>query len=329
MDLVDDRCVVQRNAILHALVREADVFLTNLRESTKPKLGIDYETLRQVNPKLIHANVNGFGPKGPMSDVGGFDPMGQAVSGMMRVTGADEPVVVQMYLLDQMTAITASHAILSALVMRDRKGIGQELHVSLYGSATWLMHANLLTSSILKQNIKPKWDRNTAPPLRNNFKCQDGKWIMGTNHPDHKYWPVFCEAVGQKQLENDPRFATTPLRRANMVELTALLDKVFVTRPQKEWLQILCDAGLLYAPVQEMEDVLQDPQALVNGYVVDYDHPSMGKVRIPGYPVNFSTHAAGPHAPAPELGEHSMAVLAGLGYTSQDIERLKAQNVVR
>ncbi|AYH43531.1 CoA transferase [Azoarcus sp. DN11] len=316
-------------AILHALVKEADIFVTNLRQSTKPKIGIDYASLAKVNPKLIYANVSGFGPVGPMSDVGGFDPLGQAISGMSFMTGAEEPTLLQTIILDQLTAIAASHAILTALVTRERQGIGQEVQVSLYGTATWLLHANLLCSSLLKQTAQVRWDRSRNPPLRNMFKCQDGKWIMGANHPEHKYWPTFCEAVGEKELAVDPRFATPELRKANMPELIARLDGLFAKKPQKEWLEILLAAGLLFAPIQQLADVVDDPQALTNGYMVDFEHRALGKIRVPGYPIRFSAHEVGTHGPAPELGEHTDSVLAALGYTERDIGRLRDEKVIR
>jgi crotonobetainyl-CoA:carnitine CoA-transferase CaiB-like acyl-CoA transferase len=324
-----DTATKEGKVILHELVKSADIFVTNLRQSSKPKLGIDYQSLAKINPKIIHLNVSGFGPKGAMSNDGGFDPMGQAVSGMMFMTGADEPILLQTIVLDQLTAITASHAALTGLFFRERHNIGQEIHVSLYGSAVWMLHANLLTTSMLKQNIQVKWDRLNNPALRNSFKCKDGKWIMGTNHPDSKYWPTFCGTIGQSQLINDPRFATSEQRKANNPELIALLDEVLQTKDRVEWLQLFQKHGLLFAPVQELEEVLEDPQALVNGYVVDYDHPSLGTIRIPGYPASFSANTAGIHGPAPDLGQHTAPILMKLGYTNAAVEQLKAANVVR
>ena len=315
--------------ILHSLVRDADVFLTNLRKSSKPRFGFEYSELSKVNPEIIHVNINGFGPNGSMSDVGGFDPMGQAISGMMYITGSDEPVLLQTIILDQMTAITASHAMLTALLYRERYGIGQEVHVSLYGSAIWMMHANLLTTSVLKQNIQVKWDRAKNPALRNSYKCRDGKWIMGTNHPDSKYWPAFCQAIEKEELIGDPSFASAEMRLSNMAELVSLLDEIMATKDRAEWLSILQAAGLLFAPVQELSDVLDDPQALINGYIIDYDHPLLGKIRIPGYPASFSANVVGPHSPAPELGEHTTSVLAELGYSQLTLEELQAANIIK
>jgi len=315
--------------ILHRLVETADFFITNLRTTSKPKIGIDYKTLSKINPKIIHVNINGFGANGPMKDTGAFDPMGQAVSGMLYLTGSDEPTLLQQLVLDQMTAITASHVMLTALVARDRQGVGQEVHVSLYSSALWLMHANLLASSVLKENIKFKWERMKNPALRSNFKCGDGKWIMSANHPEYKYWPIFCEAIGRTDLVTDPRFETPELRHANLVELMGLLDVVMLTKPRKEWLDIFRKHGLNFAPVNEMIDVVEDPQALENNYLVDFNHPALGTLRIPGYPASFSANTVGTHSAAPELGQHNDAVLSELGYASGDIDKLRQSKVIK
>jgi crotonobetainyl-CoA:carnitine CoA-transferase CaiB-like acyl-CoA transferase len=324
-----DIATEQGQAILHALIQRADVFITNLRQSTRPKLGIDYPSVSKVNPRIVYANVSGFGPEGPMRDTGGFDPLGQAISGMAFLACREEPKVLQTIILDQLTAIAASHAIVTALLVRERQGIAQEVEVSLYGTAIWLLHANLVGTSLAKQNTQVTWDRRNNPPLRNMFKCRDGKWIMGANHPEHKLWPQFCQAIGREELATDPRFATTELRKTNMPTLICVLDEIFVTRTQQEWLETLLSAGLLIAPIQELPDVLQHPQALINGYVVDYEHRALGKIRIPGYPVKFSANKAGTHGPAPGLGEHTREVLAELGYLDRDIEQLTTAKVIR
>lgn len=316
-------------AILHRLIESADVFVTNLRAATKPKAGIDYASLSKINPNIIHVNVSGFGPEGPMKDVGGFDPMGQAISGMIFLTGQENPVLLQELILDQMTAITASHAILTALLSRERQGRGQEVHLSLYGSALWLMNANVFATSVLQKNVQVRWERLKNPALRNNFKCQDGKWIMSANHPEHKYWPIFCVAVGRPDLMDDPRFLTPALRRINIGELILLLDAVFAARSRQEWLGILLQAGLNFTPMNDLTDVIDDPQALINGYITDYDHPSLGLIRMPGYPISFGGNIAGAHSAAPGLGEHTASVLAEMGYDSAEISRLVQENIIR
>ncbi len=315
--------------IFHQLVQSADVFLTNLRNSTKPRLGLDYKTLSQVNPQLIHASVSGFGLNGPMRDVGAFDPMGQAISGMVFLTGPDEPVLLQSVVLDQMTSIAASHAIITALFYRERHGIGQEVHVSLYSSALWLTHANLLATGIMKTSPVVPWDRSKNSPLRNCFKCKDGKWIMGTNHPEDKFWPKFCKLTGNPGLIDDPRYADTETRGENAAELVALYDKIFIKRTRDEWLDLFRKNGFMYAPVQQLEEVLNDPQAIENGYVSDFDHPVLGSIKIPGFPVFFSATHAGTKTPSPKLGEHTDQVLGEMGYTDQELKRLRENRVIK
>jgi crotonobetainyl-CoA:carnitine CoA-transferase CaiB-like acyl-CoA transferase len=151
------------------LVKDADVFLTNLRKSTKESLGIDYATMARINPRIIHANVSGFGPEGPLSDLGAYDPMGQAQSGMMFATGKEEPALINLGVLDQATAIAASHAILTALFVRERHGVGQEVHVSLYSTGLWLLYSNIVMMGGLSVDPNDGWNRSLNSPLRNRF----------------------------------------------------------------------------------------------------------------------------------------------------------------
>jgi crotonobetainyl-CoA:carnitine CoA-transferase CaiB-like acyl-CoA transferase len=250
--------------ILFQLVKEADVFLTNLRKSTKLKLGIDYASLAKINPEIIHANVSGYGPEGPVSDQGAYDPMGQARSGMMFATGVKEPMLVNLAVLDQATAIAASHAILTALFFRERRGIGQEVHLSLFSTGLWLMYINMMVIGSLSIDPTADWDRFQNSPLRNRFCCKDGKWLIGAHHPEKKYWPGFCEATGQSALLKDPRFKDDADRRGNCRELIELFDEVFATKRRDEWLEILGAKGLMFCAVQDLREVFEDPQALIN-----------------------------------------------------------------
>jgi crotonobetainyl-CoA:carnitine CoA-transferase CaiB-like acyl-CoA transferase len=315
--------------VFHRLVRASDVFLTNLRKSTKAKMGLDYQTLSRVNPRIIHANVSGYGPEGPMNDMGAFDPLGLARSGMMFVTGNTKPTLMHVGLLDQAAAITASHAILTALFVRERRGTGQEVHVSLFGTGQWLMYPNLMISNLLSIDPTVSGDRTDHSPLRNLFRCKDGKWIVGTHHPEEKYWPIFCEATGQSHLIDDPRFADNAGREANRAELVAHFDKVFGTRTRDEWMDIFMKRGLMFCSVQQVQEIRDDPQALANNYVVDFEDPVLGKLKIPGYPVHFSANRAGTRRLAPRLGEHTDTVLREIGYTAHDIEHLRQDGVIR
>lgn len=325
LDIKSDR----GRAVFKRLIEKADVFITNLRQSTKPKLGIDYESIRQINPKIIYSSVSGYGKKGPASDLGAYDPLGQARSGMMYLTDSDGPAPVQMAILDQSTAITNSHAIMTALYIRERDGIGQEVHNSLYSTALWLMHANMLLANLNRTVKDLVWVRTQNSPLRNSFLCKDGKWVVGTHHPVKKYWSKFCIVTGQKSLVDDPRFVDDDQRFENCEELTAIFDEVFKQKTQKEWIDIFIEAGLMFSPVQQVTDVLEDPQAIANDYVVDFDHPDYGKLKVPGYPIEFSTFSAGIRSASPKMGEHTHQVLREMDFSDDEISELKEDGTIQ
>ncbi len=324
---LDIKCKKGRE-VFHRLIKEADVFLTNLRKKTKVAFGIDYDTLSRINPRIIHASVSGFGQEGHLSDLGAFDPMGQARSGMMFSTGSDQPRLIHLAVLDQTASIALSQAVLTALFVRERRGVGQSVHVSLYGTALWMQYAGLMITGCLSRNSVPE-DRRMYSPLRNFFCCQDGKWIIGTHHPEQKYWPLLCEATGQNELLHNPRFADISKVMEDRPLLVERFDRVFATKTRSEWISILREKGLMFGPVQRIEDVLTDQQALSNGYVVDFDHRSLGQVKIPGYPVQFSASRAGTRTSAPSLGEHTDLVIKQMGYSDQEIAALRKTGVIR
>lgn len=315
--------------IFNRLVKDADVFLTNLRKSTKSELGIDYAAISQINPKIIHANVSGYGPEGPMSDVGAFDSMGQASTGMMFLTATQEPAFLRLGILDQATAIAASHAVITALFVRERKGIGQEIHVSLYSTALWLQQLNLMISNALSIDPCGPVVRDEHSPLRNCFCCKDGGWIMGTHHPEEKYWATFCRVTGKAELIDDPNFTDHTGGPANFSELIPIFDEVFKTKTRDEWMDIFYEHGLMFCAVKTIQEVETDPQALANNYVVPFDHPVHGRLNIPGYPAHFSACLAGPRSHAPAIGEHTHEVLKAMGFTDEDIGQLKKEGVVK
>ncbi len=316
-------------AVLHRLVKDADVFVTNLRQSTKAALGIDYESLKSINPRLIHANVSGYGPDGPMKDLGAFDPLGQGISGLMFTTGSPEPLLLHLGVLDQATAIALSHAVITALFVRERRGIGQEVHVSLFSAALWLQHPNLMLSGVL--GIDPsrvQSGRAEHSPLRNRFLCKDGRWIIGTHHPEEKYWADFCRLTGQEALLQDRRFTDEMGRPIPGADLLERFDRVFATRTRDEWIAVFLEQGLMFAPVKHISEIEKDPQAWANGYVEPFEHPSLGRITIPGYPVRFSECRAGTRIPAPTVGQHTDEILRAHGYSGKEIEALKSEGVI-
>jgi crotonobetainyl-CoA:carnitine CoA-transferase CaiB-like acyl-CoA transferase len=315
--------------VLHQLLVEADVFLTNLRASTKERLGIDYHTLSAAHPKLIHVSVSGYGPEGPMADLGGFDPTGQAISGMMFLSGLEEPRPLQVIVLDQMTAITASHAVVTALLAREKQGVAQDVHVSMYGSALWLMYGNMVKTGVSGKEVDISWDRKRNPYTRTTFRCGDDKWLMVANHDEDRFWLPFCVALGCEELIDDPRFNSRELRGARNAEIVELFDARFALRTRAEWLVRLREHQIVVAPVNSLGDVLQDEQAITNGYVTTMEHPFLGPIAVPGYPVHFGAQEAGWTTAAPAIGEHSHAILSELGYSPDQIEAMTRDNVLK
>jgi crotonobetainyl-CoA:carnitine CoA-transferase CaiB-like acyl-CoA transferase len=152
---------------------------------------------------------------------------------------------------------------------------------------------------------------------------------MSANHPEDKFWSPFCEAIGRTDLIADPRFHTKEAREVNGAALMAEVDPVFLTKSRQEWLDVMREKGVLFAPVNSVKDVLSDPQALINGYIVDFDHPHLGTLRLPGYPVQFEKHSAGPRTAAPAIGQHTVEILHELGYEKAAIEELRVSGVIR
>ncbi|MDY6835596.1 MAG: CoA transferase [Chloroflexota bacterium] len=315
--------------VLLRMLEKSDVFITNFRKNSIEKLDLGYDALSKINPMLIYAAISGYGREGPDSDMPAFDAHGQGRSGMMIAQGGnDNPVLLRLGVVDQATAIAASHQIITALLVRERYGIGQELDVSLLSASMWLLQLNLATAFTLGREM-PFHDRRRASPLRNYFRCSDGKWLIGSHNPPDMYWRPLCMAVGAPELADSPQFDTEDKRWQNGVELTETFDGIFAEKTCNEWLDILKDKGLVFAPVQSCLDLPNDPQVEMNGYVDEYDHPVLGRVKLPAYPCHFSRTPAQGTKAAPGLGEHTDEVLQEVaGYSPGAIKKLRAEGII-
>lgn len=316
--------------IAYNLVKKSDVFFTNLRRSTVSSMNMDYASLSRINPKLIYAFVTSYGSRGPDADGGGFDAQGQARSGMMYSIGGTDmpPQLVQFGVIDQATAIMASYQIVIALLMRERLGISQEVDVSLLGTASYLLYCNNLIALLTGREV-PKHEQASADPLRNYYRCQDAKWIVQTQPPGGERWQTVCQLLGHPELAEDPRFDSRHKRIENSKELVPVFNEAFATKPRDEWLRIFRDKKLVMCAVNTTMEAINDPQMIANDYIVDFDHPELRHVRIPGFPIHFSEAEVNNTITSPKLGEHTDSVLKEIGgYSDEDIARFKKDKII-
>jgi crotonobetainyl-CoA:carnitine CoA-transferase CaiB-like acyl-CoA transferase len=317
--------------IAYQLVEKSDVFLHNMRKGVPERLGMDYKTLSQYNPRLIYASASGWGPKGPAAGKPSFDMTGIARSGMMTVAGepGTPPVNIQ-GMGDQIGAIMTAFSVVTAIAARERLGVGQEVEVSLLGSLVYLLgmyvDVELLVGHELPRFVRAK----AGNPLWNYYRCKDDKWIVLAHIQSDRYWPTLCRAVGIEHLEKDPRFENMDVRGKNAAELISIMDEAFATKTRAEWLDIFEKSGdLIFEAVNTISDMVKDPQVRANDYIVGFQHPAWGKIDVVGIPMHFSCTPPSVRLPAPEFGEHTEEVLQSvLGYSWDDIAKLNAEEVI-
>ena len=216
---------------------------------------------------------------------------------------------------------------ITALYQRAVTGVGQQVETSLYASALCFQYANLFATSITGAPLDLLWDRSKNPPLRTTYECGDGKWMMAANSPT-KYWPAFCKIIGHPDLVDDPRFATRQGRLDNIFDVFAIVDPIMKSKRRDEWLDVFASADLIFMPINSYSDVLVDVQAEVNRYVTDYTVPGVGAIKVPGYPV-VSARPTGTSRPAPGLGQDTDDVLRALGFSADEVEKFRSDNLVK
>ena len=324
--------------VVHELVGSADVFIQNFRKGVAERLELGYETLKEINPRLVYASGSGYGPEGPDSELPALDAAAQARSGLMYATGPDgaEPYPVQGVVGDQIGGITLGFGILAGLVARSIHGIGQKVDVSHLSSSIWLQGLAVSMGMLTQHkpdseiNLSSKPSRDVAyNPLANYYRCRDGRWIMVADFQADRYWPSFAAALSLGELVDDPRFHDTLARGENRRELIGILDDVFSRKAYADWAEILERTGdHIFSLVQTLPELANDPQVIANGYIADVEHPDLGTVKLADHPVRYSETPHSIRSVAPELGQHTEEVLLELGYTWDDITGLQDLGVI-
>ncbi|MEX1255324.1 MAG: CoA transferase [Dehalococcoidia bacterium] len=317
-----------REALLR-LARDADVFLMNYRPGVAERLGIGYEELSKVNPRIIYARASGWGRDGPEAEEGSFDLLGQARGGLMSINGGPDgpPQNVGAPVADQVGGIMVVTGILAALWHRERTGEGQQVDTSLLGTVLALQSFNL-TTYMLSGIVPGRTPRPSALPFWNTYAGSDGRhFVIGILQDRH--WSDICAALGRPELEHDERFADYRSRVGRHAkELLTLLDEAFAQRPAAEWVSELCGRGVFSALVQDYEEVVNDPQVLANGYIVQVERPDGPPVGMVTTPIQFTASPTAITSLAPELGQHTEEVLLEAGYSWAEIEALRNEGAI-
>ncbi len=312
--------------VLRRLLETADVVIENYRRGTMEKLGLGYETLREINPAIIYCEISGFGRTGPYRDRGGFDLIAQGMSGLMSITGEGPgrpPVKVGAPVTDITAGILGAMAVSAAYAHRLQTGQGQKIDTSLFEAG--ITHTYWQSAIAMATGISPG-AMGSAHPLNapyQAFETRDG-WI-NVGAANQSNWERLVDIAGAPALKDDARFLTNADRMANLDDLSDVLGVVFRKHSTREWLSRLEAGGVPAGPILSVGDMHDDPQALARDMVVEVEHPVAGSVRTIGQPVKFSETPGGVHRAAPRLGQHTVEVLREAGYADTDIESLVRQ----
>lgn len=315
-------------SIIHALARRADIFLENFRPGTMDDLGLGYETLRALNPRLIYASISGFGQTGPYRERGGFDLIAQGMSGLMSVTGepGGAPAKSGYPVTDLGAGMFCVYGILAALLAREKTGRGQRVDTSLFEAG--IAFSVWQSAKYLGTGDAPG-PMGSAHPLSapyQAFRTRDGHVIVGAG--SQALYRRLCVAIERTDLLDDPRFASPPDRMERTQDLADELERTFSMADTGHWLDVLNEAGVPCGPIYDVAQMMADPQARARGMVVEADHPVAGRITSIGNPVKLSDTPWSYRSPAPVLGANTDEVLCSLGYDDAAIARLRADGVV-
>lgn len=312
------------------LIDTADVFLNNMSIGAPVRMGIGPEVLLTRNPRLIYAQASGWGRKGPDANELSFDYTGIARSGLMMSCGEQgaPPTQILPGIGDEIGGLICAWGVTAALYARERTGKGQVVDTSLMGSLIAALGFIMAAPAILGKEFPREIRAEAGNPLYNHYRCQDDKWVAIAHLDPNRYWPKICKALGIEELEHDPRFNSIEARARNAKELVTILDQKFATKTRDEWFKILKEAGCIYTPIQTPSEVSNDLQALANNYFTEADHPVWGKIKMVGFPWDFSETPASWRREAPAFGQHNEEILLELGYTRDDIVEFKQEGII-
>lgn len=315
-------------AAFRRLVERADVLVENFRPDVKSRLGIDYESLAAVNPRIILASISGFGQDGPYAMRPGLDQIAQGIGGLMLVTGEKGrgPMRAGIPVADLTAGLFCANGILTALLEREASGRGQWVQTSLLQAQIWMMDFQamrwLMNGEVPGQSGN---DHPTSSPT-GVFETQDG--YMNIAAMGNALFARLCEAIGAPELVDDPRFGSVPDRAAHRPALNAAINARTRLRTTQDWIGRLNEAGVPCGPILTLDQTFADPQVRHLEMVWKVDHPKLGPISVLGQPFKLSRTPPASPAPAPARGQHSHEILSEFGFSSEEIAGLAAASII-
>ena len=314
--------------VLERLVKTADVVVENYRPDVKFRLGIDYDTLTRINPRIILASVSGFGQDGPYAGRPGFDQIAQGMSGLMSVTGfaGQGPLRAGAAIADIAAGLFAALGIMTALLEREQSGQGQWVQSSLLQSGIALLDFQA-ARFLMKGEVPPQVgnDHPTSMPT-SAYQTSDGHINVAASGDG--MWQRLCVAIGRQDLLSCADFATQQGRADNRVALNAELNQALASRTGAEWIETLNGAGVPCGPIYTIDQMFADPQVRHLGVAAEVAHPALGPIKLLGQAAGLSRTPAAVVAPTPEVGQHTDELLGELGYSAGEIAGLRQRCVV-
>ena len=319
--------------IVKALAAKCDVVLENYKHGDLDRYGLGYDHLKAINPGIIYCSVTGFGQTGPYKERPGYDFMVQGMGGLMSVTGERDdlpgggPQRVGVPIVDLMTGMYASIAVCAAIAHRAVTGVGQHLDLALLDTQVAFLAnqaANYLATGEVPQRLG-----NSHPNIvpYQTFATRDGNIILACGNDN--LFVKFCEVAGCAHLAQDPRFSTNAKRVENRADITALLAEIFAARTTRDWVEALQSAGVPNGPINNIQQVFEEPQVIARGMKLDMPHPTAGRCSLVASPMRFSATPIEYRGAPPTLGQHTEEVLRGmLGMSDADIAQLKSAKAI-
>ena len=315
--------------VFKRLVKQADVVVENFRKGTLEKLGVGYEELKKINPKIILCEISGYGRTGPYADKGGFDLIAQGMSGLMSITGESKgkpPMKVGAPVTDITAGILAATGVLAALVSRATTGVGQRVDTSLYEAG--IVHTYWQSAIASATGVAPG-PLGSAHPLTapyQAFQTKD-KWIT-VGASNQNTWLKLIDALEVKELQENEKFNSNANRMQNVTELTELLKKELAKKTSAEWLKLFDEKGLPCGPINTVTEMFEDPQTKERKMIVDVKNEKAGSFKAIGMPIKFSETKVEDTKESPTFGQHTKQILLDHGFKSEEIDSLMKQGVV-